>query len=88
MDLEQLIFNMYKDINFTKKTKSEIVKKYKLKNTQISNIRAKIIKYQIEKYGGSLGIDNGYKTKEDCKYLSAVSNRRKNERKNYDRKVR
>lgn len=88
MDLEQLIFNMYKDINFSKEIKSEIIRKYKLKNIQISNIRAKINKYQIEKYGGSLGVDNGYKTKEECEYLSAVSNRRKNKRKNYDRKVR
>ena len=89
MDLEQLIFNMYKDTNVIgKKFKDKMKKTYKLKDIEISNIRARISKYQIEKYGSALEVDNGYKTKEDCEYLSHMNNVRKNKRKNYSRKVR
>ena len=81
MDLEQLVFNIYKDTNLCgKKFKAELIRKYKLKNTQISNIRAKITKYQNEKYGGTLGLDTGYKTQEECRHLSVLNNIRRQKR--------
>lgn len=88
MDLELLIFNMYKDTNIIGKPfKDKIKKAYKLKDIEISNIRARINKYQIEKYGSALEIDKGYKSKEECEHLSHMNNVRKNKRKKYERKV-
>ena len=78
MDLELLIFNMYKDSAVLgKKFRSGLCKKYKLKDVQISNICAKISKYQVEKFGSSLGSDNGFKSQEECVRLSTNNRQRK-----------
>lgn len=88
MDLNLLIFNMYKDTDVIgKKFKLDMTRKYKLKDTEISDIRAKINQYQIKKYGSVLGTDKGYKTKEECEHLSVVSNKRKSSKRNYERRV-
>ena len=82
MDLEQLIFNMYKDTNIIGKPfKDKMKKTYKLKDTEISNIRARINKYQIEKYGSALEVDKGYKSKEECERLSVNNRNRVKKRK-------
>lgn len=81
MDKEELIFNMYKDsVVIGKKFRKEISRTYKLKNTEISNICAKISKYQIERYGSSLEIDIGYKSKEETERLSINNRQRRNKR--------
>lgn len=87
MNLEKLIFNLYKDTYIVgKEFRIELIKKYKLKNTEISDIRAKITKYQIEKYGSILCFDKEFKNKEEMKNLSRISNKRKSARRNRDRK--
>ena len=73
MDKLELIFNLYKDqVVKIKKFRYDIKRKYKLNDKEISNIYAKISKYQQEKYGELLlnGDYIDFKTKEELRKIS------------------
>lgn len=65
MNKELLVFNIYKDVPMTRKNVQKIRAKYK--DIDVTAVRAKIVNYQIEKYGISLQTGRGfnYESKED-----------------------
>lgn len=75
MNLEELIFNMYKETDMgARKFRAIINKKYKLNDIKISNIYAKINNYQNKKYGGR--INKEYELTNSEEYKKIARNRR------------
>lgn len=73
MDVEELIFNMYKDEALISKVfKNEVMKKFGIDLKTASDLFARITNYQIERFGRKL--DNFYEipTPEE----NAINNRR------------
>ena len=71
----ELIYNLYKDETIKcENFRTEISRKYKLTDIEISNIYVKIVNYQIKKYGGRLekGTNMELLTREECKKRSAT----------------
>lgn len=54
MNIDELLFQMYKDTveTGTERKRNELQKKYP--NVNISNLHIRIVKYQVKKYGQSL----------------------------------
>lgn len=92
MNVEELLFNMYKEADVdTKKLRILIKKKYKLSDKEISNLYTKINNYQIKKYGGKIikGTEMDFLTREECKRRAGIVRtikyqKRKEKEKNYD----
>lgn len=53
---EDYLFNMFKDETIVTKEFKSKIKKYNLSCDDIKNIRARITKYQINKYGSTLDV--------------------------------
>lgn len=75
MDKKELIFNLHKDevINDCSKFKNEISKQYNLNKKDSHDVYAKIINYQLDKYGGQI---NNFITIEDFKTKYFEANRK------------
>ena len=92
MDVEELIFNMYKDSDIgIKRLRPLIKKQYKLDDIRISDIYSRINNYQISKYGQKLskGSDVFLMTREECRKRASIIRvtkyqKRKEKGKNYD----
>lgn len=83
MNIEELIFNMYKDECIGAKRLREIVsKKYKLTDIEISNIYARINNYQINKYGDRISTDIEFLSTEECKKRAFLRKVAKYQKKN------
>lgn len=73
---EDFLYNLFKDdVIITKEFKSKI-KKYNLSCDEIKNIRAKITKYQINKYGTTLERSDriNHIRIENCRYNRQLKN--------------
>ena len=82
MDVERLIFNMYKDkILIAKRFKTEIIKKFNVSKVVAGDIFAKIQNYQIKKFGKRLNYDDVPMTSGEKKYIGQVARVRKQSRK-------
>ena len=91
MNKEELIFNMKKNTPYrnAREFKGDIIKNLKIKDIDFKDVYAKIINYQIAKYGERLSVS----TEVECwkglgKQKSILSNNRKSKRKNYESKRR
>jgi hypothetical protein len=53
---EEMIFNLEKDLPMCNsiKFREKMIKKYNLSNQEVTDLRAKLISYQLEKYGDTL----------------------------------
>lgn len=84
MNIEELIFNMYKDECIGARKLREIVsKKYKLSDIEISNIYARINNYQINKYGDRISANVEFLSTEECQkraFLRKVAKYQKKKR--------
>ena len=77
MDKIELVFNMYKDEPIgSRRFRAIVSNKYKLTDIEISNIYARIDRYQTNKYGERLskGSDIELKTREE--YIKMAQQRR------------
>lgn len=83
MDVEKIIFNIYKDeIIISKKFKDEIIGKFKVNRRKAHDIFVKIINYQIKKYGRKLENSVITPTKEESEKMQAAARARRNMKKN------
>lgn len=83
MNTKELIFNVYKDqVVISKKFKAEVNDKFEISKRDASDIFARIVKYQIKKYGRQLGYDNSHMTTEEARYAHIKANTRKYQKKN------
>ena len=70
MNIEELVFNIYKEESMgSRKFRAIVSKKYKLDNRQIGNIYARINNYQVKKYGKRIGKGSEieFLSREECK---------------------
>lgn len=71
MNIEELIFNMYKETDMgARKFRAIISKKYELSDIEISNIYAKIHNYQINTYGGRISKEYELVNREEYKKIA------------------
>ena len=80
MDIEELIFNMYKSQPLVaKKFKEKVMKKYHITLDEARNIFVKINNYQIKKYGKKLDELNELLpySKEELNKIRSKANQRK-----------
>jgi hypothetical protein len=83
MDVERLIFDMYKnEVLISKNFKSEIIKKFNVSKVVAGDLFAKIQNYQIKKFGKRLDFNDPPMTSEEKKYISLVARTRKHNKKN------
>ena len=82
MNIEELIFNMYKEESIgSRKFRAKIKNKYKLTDRQISDIYARIDSYQLKKYGRRIGNDYEILSKEECERRANIMRNIKSRRK-------
>lgn len=85
MNIEELIFNTYKDEPLiAKKFKREIIKKYHIPYEKTRDIFVRINNYQIKKYGRKLDtfLEVAPYSKEELNYIRRNANQRKYDRSN------
>lgn len=85
MDIEELIFNIYKNQPLVaKKFKDKIIKRYHISSEEARNIFVRINNYQIKKYGKKLDILDEVLpySKEDLNHIRNNAKQRKYERAN------
>lgn len=83
MNLEQIIFDMYKDsVIIAKSFKIKMIKKYRLSDEQIRNLYIKIQNYQIENYGNRLTYDSYNYSRQE-----RLNDSRKARQRKYNKKV-
>ena len=90
MEIERLIFNIYKDDPLiSKKFKRKIMKKFKVSPIEAGDIFARIQNYQIQKYGKRLDFNEPKLTTEEKKYIGLLVRTRKNNKKHkyYENKI-
>lgn len=75
---EEMIFNLEKDLPVTNASafREKMIKKYNLVAQEISDLRAKIINYQLEKYGDTISA----KIRKPSKYEQKNETQRRNGR--------
>lgn len=91
MNKEELIFNMKKNTPYrnAREFKEDIIKNLKIKDIDFKDVYAKIINYQIAKYGEMLSMS----TEVECwkglgRQKAILSNSRRKKRRNYESKKR
>lgn len=81
MNKEELVFNIYKEkVIKNKSVKEEFKKKFGFDNRTSQDLIARIINYQIKKYGIRKPSDVEYLSTEECKRRGKNARRRKGER--------
>lgn len=78
MDVNKLIFNMYKDEVIEVPKFRNKIKKYDLTSRQVTDIIAKINNYQIKKYGQRLNNKFEILSAEECRRISKLRKVEKN----------
>lgn len=83
MNTKELIFNVYKDqVVISKRFKADVIDRFEISKREASDIFARIVKYQIKKYGRQLAYDNTHMTTEEARYCHLVARTRKYQKKN------
>lgn len=87
MDIEEFIFNTYKDGNIISKTfKEEIIKKYNVSKEQARNIFVRINNYQVKTYGERITKLVDVFLPEEMEKINQNARMRKYCRRTYERK--
>lgn len=82
MDVERLIFDMYKDeVLISKAFKEEIIKKFNVSKVVAGDIFARIQNHQIKKFGRRLNYSDPPMTSEEKKYINLVARTRNQQKK-------
>ena len=89
MNKEELVFNLKKDNAYksSRDFKEDIIKNLKIKDIDFKDVYARIINYQIKKYGESLAFNFEYSMGE-IKKNAQRNIWRKSKRRNYESKRR
>lgn len=78
MNTKELIFNIYKDrVIKSKEFKAEIIDKFEVTRREATDIYARIINYQIKKYGNRLENYLEFPTKEEANRITVNAKQRK-----------
>ena len=78
MNTKEIIFNIYKDrVIKSKEFKAEIIDKFEVTKREATDLYARIINYQIKKYGNRLENHLEIPTKEEANRISVNAKQRK-----------
>ena len=87
MEIEEVIFNLYKDkVVVIKRFREEMEKKYKLSHDEIRNLYVRINNYQIEHYGDRLLKHFDIKSREEFARNNKRASQIKYYKRNYEKK--